>query len=71
MTEENLARRSRARWVTFWRDLKSGYDAFEATRLPPRITVCDGRYAVSPAPAGADGSTETVASCPAGTDAKT
>lgn len=71
MTEENLARRSGARWVTFWRDLKSGYDAFEATRLPPRITVCDGRYAVSPAPAGADGSTETVASCPAGTDAKT
>jgi murein L,D-transpeptidase YafK len=71
MTEENLARRASARWVTFWRDLKSGYDAFEATRLPPRITVCDGRYAVSPAAPGADDSTEIVASCPADADAKT
>ena len=71
MTEENLARRARARWVTFWRDLKWGYDAFEATQLPPRITVCDGRYAVSPAPPGADGSTEILVSCPPGADAKT
>jgi murein L,D-transpeptidase YafK len=71
MAEENLARRASARWVTFWRDLKSGYDAFEATQLPPSITVCDGRYAVSPAPPGADGSTEIVASCPAGAGAKT
>jgi murein L,D-transpeptidase YafK len=71
MAEENLARRASARWVTFWRDLKSGYDAFEATRLPPRITVCDGRYAVSPAAPGADDSTEIVASCPADADAKT
>jgi murein L,D-transpeptidase YafK len=71
MTEDNLARRSHARWVTFWRDLKSGYDAFESSQLPPRIAVCDGRYAVLPAPAEADGSSEIVARCPTATDAKT
>jgi murein L,D-transpeptidase YafK len=70
MTKENLARRARARWETFWRDLKEGYDAFEATRLPPTITVCDGHYAVSPAPPDADGGTEIVAHCPSA-DAKT
>jgi murein L,D-transpeptidase YafK len=71
MTEENLARRSHARWVTFWRDLKSGYDAFEASQLPPKITVCEGRYAVAPAAAGADGSTEIVVRCPPVPDVKT
>ena len=50
MTEENLgAAPARARGPPFWRDLKRGYDAFEATRLPPRISVCAGRYAVAPA----------------------
>lgn len=71
MTEGNLASRAHARWATFWRDLKPGYDAFEASGLPPRIAVCDGRYAVAPALPDTDGSTEIVASCPAGADAKT
>lgn len=68
MAEENLARRNGARWAAFWRDLKSAHDAFEATGLPPRISVCNGRYAVAPAPAGDDGSAEIVTGCPAGTD---
>ena len=71
MTEDNLARRSHARWVTFWRDLKPGYDAFEVAQLPPRITVCEGRYVVLPAPADADGSSEIIARCPTAVDAKT
>ena len=48
MTEARLAERSGEPWTAFWRDLKAGHDAFEATRLPPRIAVCDGRYVVSP-----------------------
>jgi murein L,D-transpeptidase YafK len=73
MTEDNLARRSGARWAAFWRDLKAGHDAFEATQLPPAISVCNGRYVVAPAPAGKDGgaSSEIVAGCPAGADSKT
>jgi murein L,D-transpeptidase YafK len=47
MTEESLARRGRQPWADFWRDLKPGYDLFETTRLPPKISVCQGRYVVS------------------------
>ncbi len=53
MSEENLARRRQEPWAGFWRDLKPGYDLFEAMRLPPRISVCQGRYVASP------GSTDT------------
>lgn len=48
MTEENLGRRERAQWAPFWRDLKRGYDAFEETQLPPRISVCAGAYTFAP-----------------------
>jgi murein L,D-transpeptidase YafK len=48
LTEENLAQRRSRPWSAFWRDLKPGYDLFEAARLPPRISVCKGRYVVSP-----------------------
>jgi len=70
MMQENLAQRSRARWATFWHDLKLGYDAFEVSQLPPRITVCQGRYAVSPAPPGSDGSSKIDGQCPAAAGAK-
>ncbi len=56
MTEANLAARQRGQWVSFWRDLKRGHDTFEATRLPPRIAVCAGAYAVAPAAPASDGS---------------
>jgi murein L,D-transpeptidase YafK len=56
MTEERLGQRSRAPSAAFWRDLKLGYDAFEATRLPPKISVCEGRYLVSPDAPGTAGS---------------
>jgi murein L,D-transpeptidase YafK len=69
MTEENLARYGQARWASFWRDLKAGYDAFEASQLPPMVSVCQGRYVVSPAAAGSNGSAEIGIRCPAA-DAK-
>jgi len=48
MTEANLASHTGSEWYDFWTNLKEGYDAFERTRLPPRISVCNGRYQFSP-----------------------
>jgi murein L,D-transpeptidase YafK len=63
MTEENLSAREGRPWAPFWRELKRGYDVFEATRLPPRIGVCAGRYTVAPAAGGSDGGHEIDNSC--------
>lgn len=37
----------------FWRNLREGHEAFEATGRPPRITVAGRRYVVAPVPAPA------------------
>ncbi len=63
MTEENLARRQQSPWLPFWRTLKEGYDAFDATGLPPRIAVCNGSYTFAAPPPASDGSTEIGKSC--------
>ncbi len=47
MTDENLERYKYHLWNDFWRDLKAGYDAFERTRLPPRVAICEQRYQIS------------------------
>jgi len=39
-------------WAAFWANLKEGYDAFEATHVPPRVSACEGRYAFGAAGAG-------------------
>ncbi len=44
MTENALAEREQSLWIGFWRELKSGHDAFEASGRPPRVQVCGGRY---------------------------
>lgn len=43
MTEERL-NAANSRWRSFWQDLKTGWDRFEQTRLPPEWSVKDGRY---------------------------
>jgi murein L,D-transpeptidase YafK len=52
MTDAKLAARGASRWSGFWTELKRGYDAFERSKVPPAITVCDGRYVVADSPAG-------------------
>lgn len=47
MTAENMARHRTDANIAFWRQLKEGYDHFEATREEPRVTVAGGRYAFS------------------------
>ena len=64
MTEENLARRAHLEWVPFWRELKRGHDAFEEALLPPKVSVCQGQYVVSPSAPRSDGSHEIANKCP-------
>jgi murein L,D-transpeptidase YafK len=63
MTSENLSSRQDRPSAPFWRDLRRGYDVFEATRLPPHIGVCAGRYTVAPAAGGGDVGHEIDNSC--------
>jgi len=63
MTEDNLVRYGDVRWNAFWRDLKEGYDAFERTHRPPRVTVCERRYHITDAAPGDDPHGEGVTLC--------
>jgi murein L,D-transpeptidase YafK len=44
LTTENIARRGDVRLNAWIAQLQEGYDAFERTRIPPRIIVRGGRY---------------------------
>jgi murein L,D-transpeptidase YafK len=56
MTAHNLALRKGGRWGNFWADLKKGNDLFEATRVPPVVSLCKGRYVFEPGTSGTIGS---------------
>lgn len=44
LTSAALAAASGHTWAPFWRNLKDGYDLFEARRQPPRVGACRGEY---------------------------
>lgn len=44
MTERNMHLRRGDKWSGFWANLKKGHDLFEQTRVPPAVSVCEGRY---------------------------
>ena len=44
MTADNLMQHSASPWLDFWINLKTGYDLFAETRLPPSTGVCKSRY---------------------------
>ncbi|MEN8190230.1 MAG: murein L,D-transpeptidase family protein [Thermodesulfobacteriota bacterium] len=44
MTWQNLSRHSRSRWMSFWENLKQGYDYFEGFRAPPVVAVIGNHY---------------------------
>jgi murein L,D-transpeptidase YafK len=46
MTSENTKRHADSPWAGFWSDLKTGYDAFEATHVPPDVGFRGGHYFV-------------------------
>lgn len=39
LTEENLKKVKNNQWINFWKTLKPGYDAFESSRIPPKMGV--------------------------------
>ena len=44
MTATALAEQASSPWLGFWRNLKQGYDLFEADFTPPRVGACEGQY---------------------------
>lgn len=44
MTDAALAREASNPWLGYWRNLKQGYDAFEAAARPPEVGACKGEY---------------------------
>jgi len=44
MTATALAAEGGNSWAPFWRNLKTGYDLFEASGTPPRVGACRGEY---------------------------
>ncbi len=44
MTAENIAKEPQGKWSGFWNNIKSGYDIFESSGVPPKVSVCGKRY---------------------------
>jgi murein L,D-transpeptidase YafK len=49
MSASNLAAHAYSEWREYWLSLKEGYDLFEQTHIPPKVSVCGGRYVVEAA----------------------
>ncbi|MFA5951826.1 MAG: murein L,D-transpeptidase family protein [Hyphomicrobium sp.] len=49
MTDENMSAHAASPWHSFWTSLQRGYQSFERTRRPPRVSVCKGEYVVEDA----------------------
>jgi murein L,D-transpeptidase YafK len=47
MTTANMSSQEKHEHFDYWRNLKEGYDYFEATKLEPKITVCEKRYVIN------------------------
>ena len=44
MTEANMKRHAKSKWIEEWYNLKQGYDWFEKSKRPPNVTVSVRRY---------------------------
>ncbi len=44
MTAQRMAQAKGSHWYSFWQNLKTGYDAFEKTKVPPNVSVASKRY---------------------------
>lgn len=63
MTEGSLDGRADGTLLDYWRSLKAGHDLFERDYLPPKVSVCGGKYVVGPAGAVTDGSAPIEVTC--------
>jgi murein L,D-transpeptidase YafK len=64
MTPANMERYAAREEAAFWKDLKRGYDLFEAEQLPPKVNVCRRRYEFEAAGTIIDGSIPIEEKCP-------
>lgn len=44
MTSELMQKNASSEWKDFWTNLKEGYDHFEKNRIPPDVSVEQGKY---------------------------
>ncbi len=44
MTDARLAKETNNQWHSFWQELKTGHDLFEASFIPPSVAQCQGSY---------------------------
>jgi murein L,D-transpeptidase YafK len=63
MTAHNMAEHRGDANMSFWRDLKIGYDSFERTRQQPSVAMCGGKYVFNKTFADGD-PTDPLAACP-------
>jgi murein L,D-transpeptidase YafK len=63
MSDANLTAHAGAADAAFWRDLKTGSDLFESGKVPPKVSVCNGRYRFEAGVPGSNGSTPIVDGC--------
>lgn len=64
LTEARLKAYGDNQWASFWRELKPGFDLFEANHIPPEVSVCGARYVVEPGTATARDAAPLRAACP-------
>ena len=64
MNARNMADHKGDSNMSFWRDLKIGYDSFERTRQEPSVAMCGGRYVFNKTFANGEPS-DPLAACPA------
>ena len=65
MTPANLARHADSPHMSFWQNIKEGYDRFEIAKPPPVWDVCEKRY-VFDVPRNGAQVLEAAGACPAG-----
>ena len=61
MTPAKLAQVASNEHLSFWKDIKEGYDLFELTRTPPVWDVCERQYIFN---AGGSGALDAMGPCP-------
>ena len=44
MTQENMKKHGNSECMSFWENLKTGYDWFEKSKQPPNVEVRDKKY---------------------------
>ena len=54
LNDENMKAHADSPWFNFWANMKEGSDAFDQWRLPPVVSVCDGRYSFERAETGSN-----------------